>query len=267
MYMVNAEFDDLHDFRCEKLMFNGDQKDVFWKGSGPGVILLTEIPGITPEVADFGRRIARAGFTVALPNLFGEPGRPYNNAYVLKSMVRACISREFVTFAMGKSSPVTIWIQHLIKVTAEKCDGKGVGVIGMCLTGGFALSLAVNPLVKVPVMSQPSLPLPIGTKRKKDVGLSQKDLAVVRERVDNENLCVIGLRFSEDKFSPSERFKTLKETLGDGFLGVEINSSESNLHGIDNSAHSVLTTDFSNSIGHPTLEAYETVIEHFKARL
>ncbi|MAR43861.1 MAG: dienelactone hydrolase [Flavobacteriaceae bacterium] len=248
-------------------MFKGDQKDVFWQGNGPGVILLTEIPGITPEVADFGRRIARNGFTVALPNLFGEPGRPYNNAYAMKSMTRACISKEFITFATGKSSPVTLWVQHLIKVTAEKCDGKGVGVIGMCLTGGFALSLAVNPLVKVPVMSQPSLPLPIGTKRKKDLGLSQQELAAVRERVDNDNLCVIGLRFSEDKFSPRERFQTLKETLGDGFLGVEINSSESNLHDINQSAHSVLTTDFSDSTGHPTLEAYETIIEHFKARL
>tara|TARA_Y100001958_G_scaffold143552_1_gene120642 strand:+ start:7910 stop:8707 length:798 start_codon:yes stop_codon:yes gene_type:complete len=265
--MGNTKFDDLHDFRCEKLKFDGDQKDVFWKGSGPGVILLTEIPGITPEVADFARRIARNGFTVAMPNLFGEPGRPYNNAYALKSMVRACISKEFITFAMGKSSPVTIWIQQLIKVTAKKCDGKGVGVIGMCLTGGFALSLAVNPLVKVPVMSQPSLPLPIGTKRKKDVGLSQQDLAIVRERVEKENLCVIGLRFSEDKFSPSQRFKTLKETLGDGFLGVEINSSESNPHGIEHSAHSVLTTDFSNTAEHPTLEAYDTIVEHFKARL
>tara|TARA_B100000579_G_scaffold74239_3_gene57067 strand:- start:3802 stop:4599 length:798 start_codon:yes stop_codon:yes gene_type:complete len=265
--MGNTKFDDLHDFRWEKLKFDGDQKDVFWKGSGPGVILLTEIPGITPEVADFARRIARNGFTVAMPNLFGEPGRPYNNAYALKSMVRACISKEFITFAMGKSSPVTIWIQQLIKVTAKKCDGKGVGVIGMCLTGGFALSLAVNPLVKVPVMSQPSLPLPIGTKRKKDVGLSQQDLAIVRERVEKENLCVIGLRFSEDKFSPSQRFKTLKETLGDGFLGVEINSSESNPHGIEHSAHSVLTTDFSNTAEHPTLKAYDTIVEHFKARL
>ena len=265
--MGNAEFDDLQDFHCEKLMFNGDEKDVFWKGSGPGVILLTEIPGITPEVADFGRRITTAGFTVAMPNLFGEPGRPYSNAYALKSMARACISKEFITYALGKSSPVTIWIQHLIKVIAEKCDGKGVGVIGMCLTGGFALSLAVNPLVKVPVLSQPSLPLPIGAKRRMDVGLSQQELAVVRERVDNENLCVIGLRFSEDKFSPSERFKTLEETLGDGFLGVEIDSSKSNLHGINQTAHSVLTTDFSDSTGHPTLEAYETIIEHFKARL
>tara|TARA_Y100000768_G_scaffold45435_1_gene29669 strand:+ start:349 stop:1146 length:798 start_codon:yes stop_codon:yes gene_type:complete len=265
--MGNAEFNGLDDFRCEKLLFNGDQKDVFWKGSGPGVILLTEIPGVTPEVADFGRKIASNGFTVALPNLFGEPGRPYSNAYAFKSMLRACISREFVTFATGKSSPVTIWLQQLIKVTAEKCEGKGVGVIGMCLTGGFALSLAVNPLVKVPVLSQPSLPLPIGAKRKKDIGLSQQDLAAVSERVEDENLCVIGLRFSEDKFSPSERFKTLKETLGDGFLGVEIDSSESNLHGINQRAHSVLTTDFSESTGHPTLTAYETLIEHFKARL
>ena len=101
--MGNAEFDDLQDFHCERLMFNGDEKDVFWKGSGPGVILLTEIPGITPEVADFGRRIATAGFTVAMPNLFGESGRPYSNAYALKSMVGACISRNSSLSQRGKA--------------------------------------------------------------------------------------------------------------------------------------------------------------------
>lgn len=259
--------DVLSDFEYESISFDGREKGVFWKGNGPGVVLLTEIPGITPEVAEFGRRIVKSGFTVVLPNLFGEPGRAYNNPYALKSMMRACISKEFVTFATGKSSPITLWLQKLVKLTADRCGGQGVGVIGMCLTGGFALSLAVNPLVKVPVMSQPSLPFPIGKKRKKDIDTSKEDLSIVRERIENENLCVIGLRFSDDKFSPGDRFKSLKETLGDGFLGIEIDSSELNPNGISQSAHSVLTTDFSDVAGHPTLDAYETIIEHFKARL
>ena len=262
--MTNHE---LNDFSCQKMSFDGERKDVFWMGNGPGVILLTEIPGITPDVAEFGRRIVKNGFTVALPNLFGEPGRPYSNSYALKSMMQACISKEFVTFALGQSSPVTSWLQKLVMVTADRCGGQGVGVIGMCLTGGFALTLAVNPLVKVPVMSQPSLPLPIGTKRKEDIGSSAEDLAIVKERIENDHLCVIGLRFTEDKFSPSERFRTLKESLGDGFLGVEIDNSQSNQHGISQSAHSVLTTDFTSTPDHPTLKAYDTVIEHLKERL
>jgi len=259
--------DSLEDFTCERMTFRGKSKDVFWKGSGPAVILLTEIPGITPEVADFGRRIVRAGFTVALPDLFGTPGRSYAQGYALRSIARACISQEFHIFVTGKSSPVTQWLRLLVNEASQRCSGKGVGVIGMCLTGSFALSLAVDPLVQVPVMSQPSLPFPIGLRRKKDLGVSKEELNSVKARIEDEQLCIIGLRFTNDRAVPTERFESLRQELGDGFLGVEIDSSQPNDAGFSKDAHSVLTTEFRDNQGFPTKQAHDLIINHFAARL
>ncbi len=259
--------DDLIDFSRETMTFQNQTKDVFWKGKGPCVVVLSEIPGITPEVAEFARRLTSQGFTVAMPNLFGTPGKPYSNGYALKSMTLACISKEFLLFARGRSSPVTQWIRKLVGAAASRCGGEGVGVVGMCLTGGFALALAVDALVKAPVMSQPSLPLPLGRKRKENLGLSKEELSIVQERIREEQLCVVGLRFTEDPLVSETRFQKLKDELGDGFIGIEIDSASSNSHGIRRSAHSVLTTEFRNTPEHPTFIAHEKVINHFKQRL
>ena len=118
--------DDLADFSLETMNLENQTKDVFWKGTGPCIVVLSEIPGITPEVAEFARRIADHGFTVAMPNLFGTPGKPFSNGYALKSMTRACISKEFFIFARGKSSPVTKWIRKLVGVAVSRCGGEGV---------------------------------------------------------------------------------------------------------------------------------------------
>ena len=265
--MSSNKDDVLTDFTRESITIENRTKDVFWKGTGPCIIVLSEIPGITPEVAEFGRRLVTNGFTVAIPNLFGTPGKPFSNGYALKSMTRACISKEFLIFATGKSSPVTKWIRKLVGVAVSRCGGEGVGIVGMCFTGGFALALAVDPLVKAPGMTQPSLPLPLGKKRKENLGLSKEELLIVKERVHKEQLCVFGLRFTQDPLVPETRFQKLRDELGDGFIGIEIDSSSSNLHGIQKSAHSVLTTEFRDTPEHPTFIAHEKVINHFKQQL
>lgn len=256
------------DFVEEPFTADGTTKTVYWKGSGPAVVILTEMPGITPEVTDFARRVVDAGYTVALPDLFGDAGKPFSNAYVLQSMVRGCVSREFVAFATEKTSPVTTWLRSLVGEAHERAgDDRGVGVVGMCFTGGFALALAVDPLVRVPVLSQPSLPLPVGKGRARDLGLSPVDLAVVSERAANDEICAIGLRFTEDPVVPAARFERLRQELGDAFVGVEIDSSPGNPHGFEKGAHSVLTTEYSADDDSPTKAAHDLVIEHFAARL
>jgi hypothetical protein len=77
----------------------------------------------------------------------------------------------------------------------------------------------------------------------------------------------MGLRFSADKMVPDERFETLREELGEGFLAVEIDSSPDNPNKISTKAHSVLTLDFVDSVGHPTYEALERVLEFLDDRL
>ena len=41
----------------------GAGRPVYRRGSGPGVVVIHEIPGITPEVARFARWVAEDGFT------------------------------------------------------------------------------------------------------------------------------------------------------------------------------------------------------------
>ena len=245
----------------------GDRsKPVYWIGEGPGIVVMPEMPGLTPDVADFARRAAAEGFTCAVPSLFGEPGRPGSNGYVARSMVRGCISREFTAFATGSTSPVTGWLRSLAQEVHRRCGGPGVGVVGMCFTGGFALGLLVDEAVLVGVMSQPSLPLPLGGGRKRDLGVDDGDLAAVKARVAADDACLIGLRFTGDPIVPGERFARLREEFGDGFIGVEIDSSPGNAQGYPRDAHSVLTME-SRPPPDPTADAYALVIDHFRRRL
>jgi hypothetical protein len=136
----------------------------------------------------------------------------------------------------------------------------------MCLTGGFALAMMVDETVLAPVLSQPSLPFAIGAARKRDLGVTDEDLARVKERVD-DGICVLGLRFTGDRLAPEERFTRLREELGDGFVAVEIDSSPGNEFGIKKSAHSVLTDDLVDEPGHPTRDALDRVLSLFRVQL
>lgn len=248
--------------------FEGKTRTVFRRGSGPAVIVICEIPGITPLVADFGRRVDEAGFTAVLPSLFGTPGKELSPAYGAQSLAWACVSKEFATWARNKTSPATHWCKALARHEHEQCGGTGVGVVGMCLTGNFALAMMVDPVVQAPVLSQPSLPFVLTGGHKRDLNLSPGDLAAVKARCeDEEDLCVLGLRFSGDFMAPAERFARLSEELGDSFVGVEIDSSEGNAHGIAKRAHSVLTDDLVDEPGHPTRDALHQVLDLFRTRL
>jgi dienelactone hydrolase len=238
-----------------------------WRGgSGPAVIVVHEIPGLHPGVVDFARRLVAAGFTAWLPSLFGTPGRPADQG-MLGEVLRGCVSREFCTFALGRTSPITGYLRRLAAYAHAECGGPGVGAVGMCFTGGFALAMAVDERMIAPVLSQPGLPFPISARHRADVGLSPEDLTIVRQRAARDELCVLGLRFTEDRGSPGERFDTLRRELGDAFLAVEIDSSPGNPHGIARRAHAVLTRDFVDEPGHPTRAALDQVLAFYRERL
>jgi dienelactone hydrolase len=260
------DWDALDDFVAHEVTYDAERRTVYRKGDGPAVIVISEIPGITPAVADFARRVVDLGCTVAMPSLFGEPGRPMSTPYAVQSLTSACVSKEFATWAAGRTSPVTVWLRHLARDLHDELGGPGVGVVGMCLTGGFALAMMVDDEVVAPVLSQPSLPFPVGKGRKRDLGISAEDLARVKERVD-EGICVLGLRFTGDPVMPADRFARLREELGDGFVGVEIDSSKGNPHGIPTNAHSVLTEHLVDEPGHPTHDALNQVLDLFRERL
>src|SRR6476659_4985844 len=167
----------LDGFTETEFTHDGVTRPVYRGGAGPGVVVVHEIPGITPLVADFGRRVVEAGFTVAMPSLVGEPGRAMSTGYVAKSFTSVCISKEFSTWALDRTSPVIAWLRALARDLHEQAGGKGVGAVGMCFSGGFALGMAVDAALLAPVLSQPSLPLPLGKARSRSVGVSDADLA------------------------------------------------------------------------------------------
>ena len=245
---------------------HGVARPVFRRGSGPGVVVMHEIPGITPEVARFARWVADAGFTVAMPRLFGTPGKPFSQGYALGQMVRACIGHEFHVLASRGASPITEWLRTLARALHAELGGVGVGAIGMCLTGNFALSLMLDECLMAPVLSQPSLPFPLTRERAGAIHLSDEDLARVKERV-RAGVPVLGLRFTADPVCRRARFETLARELGTAFEAIEIDSSPGNAWGIPRHAHSVVTKDLVDREGHPTAAARDRVIAFFRERL
>jgi dienelactone hydrolase len=256
----------LEGFETQRFRHEGESRSVLRRGRGPGVVIIHEIPGITPEVARFARWVAEAGFTVFLPSLFGRPGQPFSAGYMSSQLARACVSREFWVLSRRESSPVTDWLRALCRHAHAECGGPGVGALGMCLTGNFALSLMVDEAVMAPVLSQPSLPFPLTPAHPEALHLSDTDLATVKRRAA-EGVGVLGLRFSHDFMCPRQRFERLHRELGDGFESIEIDSGPGNPHGIPRSAHSVLTKDLVDEKGHATREALDRVLALFRERL
>ena len=259
--------DGMEGFTQVTFCAEGKTRDVYKLGSGPAVIVIAEIPGITPKVAEFGRKVAAIGCTAVLPRLFGTAGRAPSNGYALRSVAPACVSKEFAAFAVGKTSPVTTWLRALARDVHSECGGPGVGVVGMCFTGGFALAMMVDDIVLAPVLSQPSLPIGFSSKKKRDLGISDVDLARVKQRCATEDICILGLRFTGDALAPGERFARLREELGDKFVGVELDSSAGNPYGHPKNAHSVLTEHLQDREGTPTREALDQVLDLFRAKL
>ncbi len=258
----------LDDYTAESFTHDGKTRTVYRRGEGPAVIVIAEMPGITPKVLDFADRVAALGCTAVLPHLFGQPGAAMSATVAARAMVPACVSREFSAWATGVTTPVVSWLRALAAAEHQRCGGPGVGAVGMCFTGGFALGMLTEPAVTAPVLSQPSLPFGVNAKHRRDPGVSPDDLAAVKRRLaDDPGLCVLGLRFTNDKLSPADRFETLRRELGDRFVAVEIDSSPGNPHGNPRSAHSVLTEHLVDEPGHPTREALDQVLDLFRTRL
>jgi dienelactone hydrolase len=200
------------------------------QGSGPAVVVVHEIPGITPKVLEFAERVVAQGFTVVMPLLVGEVGRKPSGSYIASSMRKICISREFTTMAMHKTSPIISWLRALARQMHSEVGGVGVGAVGMCFSGGFALGMMVDDIMVAPVLSQPSMPFAIGSNRSADLNLSPSDEARIVERAQ-AGCQVLGLRFTGDKLVGT-RFDSLRELLGDAFVAVEFESTTKQDHSV-----------------------------------
>jgi len=262
--------DALEDFGHREITLDGVTRLVHVAGTGPAVIVMTEMPGISPHVARFARWVRDAGFTVYMPSLFGRDGAVPSVEEGTTIMRRACVSAEFRAFAGNESSPVTGWLRALARLAHQECGGPGVGAIGMCFTGNFALTMMLEPSMLAPVLSQPSLPLdnPAGLE------ISPDELVAVRERLDRDNLTVMAYRFEGDKFCRAERFAAYSGALGDRFVARVLPDSAANtqtlapfFEQVVASPHSVVTAHLIDESGQPTIAARDEILEFFARRL
>ena len=258
---------DLSGWVREPFGAEGFSYDVYRKGSGPGVVLIPEMPGVHPGVLALGNHLVDNGFTVAIPSLFGTPGAPARGLGLVPTLVRGCVAKEFAAFALNKERPVTRYLRALARDLNAKTPGKGVGVIGQCFTGGFALAAAVDDSVLASVMSQPSVPIALTAAHKRDPGFSEGEMKIIEKRAAEDGLCALGLRFSGDPMAPAQRFTTLKDRLGDNFEVIEIDSAAGNAGGFGRAAHSVLTLEVREADGQPAYEARKRMVEFLKERL
>lgn len=263
------EDDPLDDFAHREITLDGVAKIVHVAGSGPAVIVMTEMPGISPHVARFSRWVRDAGFTVYMPSLFGRDGAVPSAEAGAEVFQRACVSAEFRAFAANESSPVTQWLRALARLAHQECGGPGVGAIGMCFTGNFALSMMLEPAMLAPVLSQPSLPLddPAG------IEIAPDELEAVRQRLEREDLTVLAYRFEGDRFCMAQRFAAYAEGLGDRFMGRVLPDSAANTDLPPFFAshvacpHSVVTAHLIDEAGQPTLAARDEILSFFAHRL
>ncbi len=258
--------DGLADFAPFPFTHGDRERPVYRKGEGPAVIVMHEVPGISEEVARFARKVADAGFTVFMPHLFGVLGARTNELSRLRELAKLCVSREWHVLAENRSSPIANWLRALARHAHGEIGGRGVGAVGMCVTGNFALTMTLDPWVVAPVLAHPSFPLPVTRSKAAALHATSETLENARRRIRDEDLKVLGIRFDTDiLFCRAARFETLRRELGQGFEGIEVPGSSSAPH--PEPPHSVLTVGLVDRAGEPTRAAVDRVISFLSERL
>lgn len=261
--------DELEDFAHRQVMLDDVTKTVHVAGSGPAIIVMAEMPGISPHLARFARWVRAAGFTVYMPSLFGRDGAVPDAEAGAAVYQRACVNAEFRAFASNASSPVTRWLRALARLAHAECGGPGVGAIGMCFTGNFALTMMLEPAMLAPVLSQPSLPL----NDPEGIEIAPEEIAVVRQRLEREDLTVLAYRFQSDPFCRAGRFASYERALGSRFVQRVLPDSAANTDvppffaRYVPSPHSVVTVHLIDQAGQPTLAARDEILAFFRQRL
>lgn len=261
--------DRLADFDHRRFGHDGDDRTVYVAGVGPAVVLMPEMPGISPDLARFARWIRDAGFTVYVPSLFGVDGAYPEAAAGEAVMRRACVSKEFRVFAGGGTSPIVDWLRALAALAHQECGGPGVGAVGLCFTGNFALSMTLEDAVIAPVLNHPSLPLddPAGLE------LSPEDAVAISERFERDDLAAIGYRFDDDKWCTGQRFAAYRALLGHRFDGRVLPGAVANtspppfFRDLVVTPHSVVTAHLVDEPGHPTVRARDEILAFLAERL
>ena len=245
----------IEDYTQKSCTHLGSTHIVYQKGNGPQVIILPEAPGLHKEVFALGDRLVLQGFSVHLLSLFGEDGVSFRYRDSLSCLAKACIRKEFALFAKHRSSPISDWVRAYCTNIYQHTQ-EGIGLIGMCLTGNFALTMLAEPWMCAPVLCQPSLPI-----------YPKDGLHVDPSILEQSSQDILGIRFTGDRLCPKQRFTALEKALPSRLQLIEIDSTFGNSHRISPIAHSVLTKDFVDQEGHPTHDALQKTIKFLQKHL
>ncbi|MCK9687768.1 dienelactone hydrolase family protein [Scleromatobacter humisilvae] len=265
-----TEPDPLEDFAPRHVDVDGIARTVHVAGAGPAVIVMPETPGISPHLARFARWVRDAGFAVWMPSLFGRDGALPDAEEAVATFRRTCVSAEFRKLAADQPSPITHWLRGLARIAHAECGGPGVGAIGMCFTGNYALTMMLEPAVLAPVLCQPSMPLEDAAS----VESGPQELAAIRARLERDDLTVRAWRFAGDRFCTAQRFAAYSAALGDRFEGRVLPDDSANTRDLPpffehviKGAHSVVTVHLIDEAGQPTLAARDEILAFFERRL
>lgn len=229
------------------------EHDIYSKGEGPIIVILQELPGIDRDTESFANRLIDKGFRVVLPHLLGPLGKTSHYLNIARAFF--CMRREFSLFENRKSGPIVDWLRALCQQLRSDHGVTGVGVIGMCLTGNFAISLIADDAVLASVASQPSLPF--GSQH--SLQMSPEEVVAVRAAIDEKGP-LKAYRFEGDSWCKAAKFDGLRISLNDGKERISTKTLPGN-------AHAVLTGEFRDEEGHPTYEAFVEVVDYFQTRL
>jgi len=243
----------------EKRQFSSDamhgepiEYDVYEIGEGPVIVILQELPGIEAETVKFAEKIVAEGFRVVMPHLFG----PLGKFAILRNMARFfCVRREINIFARNQSSPMVDWLRDLCRDAQSRYDVSGVGVIGMCLTGNFAISLMADDSVLASVASQPSLPM----FSQSSLHMSQLDVVDISAKLDQDGP-MLAYRFEGDKLCKAAKFDALDKAFNQDKERIKLTHVPGN-------KHAMLTAHFIHDEGSPTQKALDEIISYFKSKL
>ncbi len=219
------------------------------RGSKP-LIVLHELPGMSPSFVAYCRRMADEGFQVTMPLLFHRPESNMTGWQITK----LCISQEFRSMFYSRTSsgerPFTQWLQHLTRLVIDENPGQPVALLGMCLTGGFALLGFAERGVAAVICCQPAFPFVFGIK---SLGLSESQLSAA---VEGARICpapcIKGYRYAGDRFCRKSHMQAIEDRFGSSFERYP---------DLKGSGHSTLTADSASEA------VFEDVVKFLNERL
>ncbi len=227
--------------------------NIYRRGSGAPIVLIQELPGIGVETLRLADELVAAGFCVVMPHLFGPLGKVSMAGNIMRVF---CMRREFHLFQANRSSPIVDWLKALCRDIQTSHGVSGVGVIGMCLTGNFAISLMADDSVLAAVASQPAMPI----GKQSALHMSGEDIVAVKAGIDRK-APMQAYRFEGDPMCTAAKFSSIDFTFNDG------GAARVELHTLPGKQHSVLTLDFVDEDAHPTRQALDNILSYFQQQL